>query len=278
MSKGFVFDADGKTLTFPFGDRTVMSAAGVMVSLLPTMETFTGKTLTFPDFSKDNLYIWAASSRVAFSTKGDRENAFSYITALPQEYSHKTVLMDAPDGSDFFLGQFRFSRTTAPASTWRGRTLAVLPAEDQWTATTGSALMEAETNMCRALHIYLDDDPGSGTYRKLVMEAEQSVGPPPGGWTTQIGDGDGLNWVSAIQAVNASNTASGDLGTPVSFRGGFSYGPVNSSWSSPFLSASALATTLRHDGSNPNKPSRVDNTNYTSIYSVDIRGRFGRRS
>ena len=277
--KGLEFDPITHTLRIIDGSREVLVAAGTMVSLLTTLETFASQPATFPDFSKDNLYIWTSAAKVALSTLGKGEAAACYITALPQEYSDVTVLMDAPDGADIFWGQFKLDRTTDPANTWMGRTLGVLPPEGQWMPINGAAsvLVEAEVDMSRALHIYIDDDPLSANYRKLVMEVEQSVGPAIGGYTTMVNQTDSLNYYDSCEAVNSNDDANASFcGIPIFLRSSGSYGYNNSAWGGGPLFSSNRPTTMRHDGGSA--VARNDTTDYQSIYTLDIRGRFGRRS
>ena len=279
--KGLVFDPEAGTLICYNGARRALAAANVMISLLPTVRSFTGRTVTFPDPPKGNLYLWGASARLSFSTLGKRESASSYVTAKPQEYSFVQVLADAPEGADFFIGHLTLNRTSSPSHTWRSATLAVLPAANQWLPISGafSALMEAEVGLSRAMHVYIDDIPLSPTYRKLVLETEQSVGPPSGGYTVQQNAASPTSWRSAVQAVNGADNADvAENGIPILFLGGASYGPENSTFTDTTIPASALPTRLRHNGSHPSKPTRVDPTDYQSVYSVDLRGRFGRRS
>jgi hypothetical protein len=149
-------------------------------------------------------------------------------------------------------------------------TLAVLPVENQWMPIAGamSALMEAEVDMARAMHIYIDTVTGN-----LVMEAEQSVGAAAGGYTGNTNGGtgfsrsDGLNYNDRGNALYATTR-----GIPIYKRSSKSYG-----YTAPaggFLGA--VYNTYERGGSSP--CARSDTTVYTSVYSVDIKGRFGRRS
>lgn len=269
MSGSFAVEG-GKAIITRDG-RTVSTTDGTLVCLLPTALSLPARTLTFPDFSKDEGYVWTGSVRqpgTSTTTYQKAESCAVFVTAVPQEYSNKTVLADAPAGADFFIGQVKVSRTTAPQNTWMGRTLAVLPVQAQWMPIAGalSALMEADIGMARAMHIYIDDDAASATYRKLVMEAEQSVSVAIGGWDTwSVGAAGQSLFDRGIVAENVTK------GIPVFLRAGSkSYG-----YTSP-TGSFTMPTTYQKGGSSP--CARGDTTVYTSVYSIDIQGRFGRRS
>lgn len=277
---GFQFDPDVNRISIVMDGRTVATTDGTLVCVLPTENVFSSVEAVFPDPPKSTAYNWTWSVKDNFPVTPVRyrrgESCTSLIVATPQEYSAKSVLMDAPAGADFFVGSIQLSRTTAPLSTWMGRSLEVLPVQGQQIPFAGgmSVLMEAEIGISRALHVYLDDEPTSGTYRKLVLEVEQSVGPAIGGYTAQYGDawgglGGGTGDGGAI--VNGANTTSGSTnGIPIFIRETKSYGYSNESGSP------ANPSTYRWNGGSP--CARNDITQYLSRYSVDIRGRFGRRS
>ena len=274
MSKGITFDASAGRIEIINGARTVATTDGTLVNLLPTLETFTGQTATFPDFQKNNMYIWGSGENFGggAGTFRKAESCITYITAKAEEYSDVDVLMAAPAGADFFVGEFKISRTTAPASTWMGRNLSVLPIQSQWMPIMGSAsaLLEAEIGMARALHIYI-------TGGNLVMEVQQSVGPPPGYNALYSSSSGGLSGGGAT--VNGSNTASGaNCGIPIYYRDSKAYGystnPTGGAQSDTTLAGPDIE--YRWDGGHP--CARNDTTSYTSIYNVDIRGRCGRRS
>ena len=272
MAKGFQIDIAASKMEFVNDSRTVQTTDGKLITLLPTEYTFSAQTLTFPDFTKDELYIWTMSNRLQPLSSPEKyqhgESCASFITAVPQEYSNVATLMAAPAGVDFFMGWAKISRTTAPANTWQGRTLAVLPVENQWMPISGamSALMEAELGMARAMHIYISGG-------NLVMEAEQSVAAATGGYTGNTDGGvgfsrnDGLNYNDKGNALYKTTQ-----GIVVFKRDSKAYG-----YTSPaggFLNATY--NTYERGGASP--CARSDTTVYTSVYSVDIKGRFGRRS
>lgn len=275
MSKGIEFDPVAGRITIVNGSRTVATTDGTLVCVLPEVLEVDDAELIFPDFQKDNLYAhsWGSDYATATGDYYDGESCAVYITALPEEYSDKTVLADAPDGADFFIGRVRLHRDTSPLSTWMGQSIGVLPIEDEWLPWSGSCLMEADINMARAMHIYIDDDSGSATYRKLVMEAEQSVGPPIGGFSTGFSSGTAsLDW-SGGSLRNGGNTATGSRnGFPILLRAG----SKSRGWAGPHGMPFSQPNQYAYNGASP--CSRSDTTSYTSIYSIDVRGRFGRRS
>jgi hypothetical protein len=277
MIDGIIIDPATAKLIIVDGARTVATTGGTLICVLQTEHVFSSVAAVFPDPPKSSAYDWTWSVQDnPFETGqyGRGESCATFIVATPQEYSAKSVLMDAPAGADFFVGSIQLSRTTAPLSTWMGRTLDVLPAEARRIPFVGglSLLMEAEIGFARALHVYLDDEPASTTYRKLVLEVEQSVGPPVGGYTTVFGDGSSGPPFGGEGGgiVNGANTTTGPTnGIPVFVRQVKSYGYTDST-------SSAIPTTYKWSGGNP--CARDDTTQYLSQYTVDIRGRFGRRS
>jgi len=272
MAKGFQIDVATSKMEFVNGARTVQTTVGKLITLLPTEYTFLAQTLTFPDFTKDELYMWTTSNRLQPLSSPSKyqhgESCAVMITAVPQEYSNVATLMAAPSGVDFFMGWAKISRTTAPANTWQGRTLAVLPVENQWMPISGamSALMEAEVGMARAMHIYISGG-------NLVMEAEQSVGAATGGYT---GNTNGVSGFSRYDGLNYNDRGnalySTTQGIPIYNRDSKSYGYTTPAGGS----ITTVWDTYERGGSSP--CARTDTTNYQSIYSVDIKGRFGRRS
>ena len=264
---------EGGKLTITDGARTVATTDGTLVCLLPTMQSFTGQTLTLPDFDKDEAYYHSSANKVQPLSSPEKyqhaESCTCLITAVPQEFSNKTVLMAAPAGADFFIGSLRLTRITAPQNTWQGRTIAVLPVQNEWIPINGAAslLLETDIGMARAMHVYIDAS------QNLVLEAQQSVSVPPGGFTGNGNDqvgfsaNDGVNYfeLGSILSVTAK-------GVPIYQRSSKSYG-----YTSPAAgSLGTTYTTYRRNGSSP--CARSDTTVYTSVYSVDVRGRFGRRS
>lgn len=260
------FSVEGGKLTITNGSRVVSTTDGTLVCLQQTLHAFNDKVMNFPDFTKDEAYVWTYSGKDVPLSDPDThqfgESCTCFITALPQEYSTSTTLMAAPAGADFFIGQMRVARSTAPLSTWMGRSLVVLPIENQWLPVNGalSVLLEAEINMCRALHLYINNA------RNLVLEVEQSVGPAMGGYG---------NFSHGAVSIGSSGDGGSILqkttkGTPILLRSAKAYGYTDPTTS--FLTPQKYA----RDGVSP--CARSDNTEYKSVYSVDVQGVFGRRS
>ena len=259
--KGLDVDVAAGRIEFINDTRTVTTTDGTLVCILPTVQSFT-PTMTLPDVSKDICYLWTTS---LYSAGGgplqEGETCCCMITALPQEYSSDTTLMAVPSGADFFIGRVKISRTTAPATTWMGRTLGVLPVQSQWMSIPGSfsALVESEINLSRGMHIFISGG-------NLILRVEQSVGPAPGGYGDFPGVSDGLNYNH-----DGSLTYVTTAGTPVYTRHEKAYGYGGSPGS-----IFSLPDTYKRTGSSP--CSSNDIHSYQSIYSVEIEGRFGRRS
>lgn len=258
--KGIDVSASLGRIRFENNSRIVATTDGTLVCVLPTLQTF-APGLTFGDFSKDICYFWTGSVRDPGGGPQQAQSCSCMITALPEETVTDTVLMAAPAGADFFIGRVKISRTTAPSHTWMGRTLGVLPVQSQWMPIPGSfsALLESEINVSRAMHIFI-------TGGNLVLRKEQSVGPAPGGYGTFPVLTDAL-----LYHHRGSLTFLTTAGTPVYLRDQKQVGYVAGG-----SVITGSSTTFQRTGASPCATSDV--TNYSSIYTVDIEGRFGRRS
>jgi len=273
---GYEIDPETGRLTIWYGTRTVQTTGGTLVCLLPTLRQFTGKTVVFPDPPKDWIRWWRGKDDRGFNpspTEPDshlQSNAGGvFFTRTPQEFEDSQVLMPAPDGADFFVGWVRLSRTSGPSHQWSQRDLSPLQKLGAWIPWIGSGKMEAGLNIVRALHLVIEGG-------NLVLVAEQTVGPPTGGASHTWGD-----W----PASSIFNTAGDNEGG--SFEFNVAAGQIVWwSTSSPYQKSSARVIDTdgnppdftTHQGTGIDPPSTTDPTNYQSIYSVDVRGYFGRRS
>lgn len=269
--KGIDIDPTNGRMTIINDTRTVATTEGTLVCLLPTVYSFLGQAVTFPDFQKDTAYLWTyeTTSTLTPNQAGRYgESCGVYITAIPQEFSNKVTLMAAPAGADFFIGHVRLSRTTAPASTWQNETVSVLPIQNQWINMSGafSTLVEAKWGMARAFHIYIDSS------NNLVLERQQSVGTATGGYARFSSNNTGFTGGGRISATTTQ-------GFPIALRAGqksrgyFNYTNeifIDFTYDRPGTGTGNTAT------ASPCATS--DTTNYTSVYTVDVVGRFGRRS
>lgn len=268
---------DGK-IQIVDGSRTVATTDGTLVCMLPTVQTISGITANFPDLQKDWGYRWQwdvqsnpIDDRYAKSDYGD-----SFETAIPQEYFNMQTVMAAPTGADFFSGRFRISRTTNPTRYWNNESgrLDVIPPQNVWIPFMGGASiqLEAEPGFARMMHIYLSGG-------NLVLARQQSVSVYPAGWgsygdappsgSVLSGTWSGGEWVyGSKRGIPLKRIAFADT----SRASGAGSGGTD-------LPSGATASPLqdrRHGHSAA--VSTSGSTNYRSIYTVDIVGRFGRRS
>lgn len=247
-----------------YGARRVATTNGTLVCLLPTRQTF-NRTVTFPDFAKDYYYHWEFDERYR---SGDGSYAIgnsaqAFITAKPQEYSSKQTLMAIPAGADFFLGQVVIQRTGAPANTWMGGAINCLAQQGVWMPWRGSCVVEQMINMTRAIHVSIEG-------ASLVLELEQSVGPAPGGYGS-YGDS---SPASVANKTGHTETYGSVAGMPVWTSTSAPYRSEDSATGSDWHTINWKSTQL----GNTKSASVSDPTNYASTYSLNIRGRFGRRS
>lgn len=275
------FGIDSGKFTIVNGSRTVTTTDGTLVCLLPTLYSWTvaggtQKTVTFPDPPSDYIYAWRGKDDRGFNPAPDEPDSHAqnntaqvFFTRTPQEYESSQTLMAAPAGADIFIGLVRLSRTTSPSHTWYGRSLNVLQKESQWIPWQGSGLMEAAVDLARAMHLVIEGG-------NLVLVTEQSVGPACGGAAHEWGDYP----ASSIFTTTGDNEGGNFV---VGSTAGF---VVWTSTSSPYRKSSnrtidtdgnpADFTTHQIGGSDP--VTTTDPTDYASVYTVEVKGYFGRRS
>lgn len=268
MMKGFRFDPVAKRISFLDGARVAASTDGTLVNLLPSFYEAT-VSLVFPDLATSVLYNhWWITQYTESNKYITDEGCVTSVVAIPQEWSDTTILAAAPAGADIFAASVNLTRTGNP-SPWGGATIDVLPKQGQWMPFFGSMLVEAELNMARAFSLYIDGG-------NLVLHRQQSVGPASGGYgsygnSAPVGAGGG----PGVTSRGGSNSAISTQGMPV-------YQIESKSIDSYIQEPFGL-------GSAPNKPvamayggsqqcSLADPTNFQSTYSLQIKGRFGRRS
>lgn len=254
--------------------RTVLTTEGTLVNLLPTLQSFSGLTVDYPDPPKDYIYAWRGYQNYGFNPAPSTPDSYAqsntaqvFFTRTPQEWESAQTLMSAPDGADIFFGLLRITRTLDPTHTWYWQTLNTLQPSGVWIPWQGSGMMEVALGLSRALHLSIE-----GGSLKLV--AQQSVGPAIGGAVHEWGD------YPSIFVIGQDNEGG-------NFQTGTTAGFVTwTSSSSPYRKSSSRVVntdfspgsfnTHRISGSDP--CDTTDPTSYRSTYSVDVKGYFGRRS
>lgn len=251
--------------------RRVATTNGTLVNMLTTNTTISGRTLDYPDVTKDWLYQWVHSeSHDPVNERWAKSNTgTSYISAVPQKFATNDVLMAMPAGADFFAGRLRLRRTLAPADIWIDETLDVLPIENQWIPFMGavSVLLEAGQGFKRMLHVFVN---GSN----VLIRREQSVSVAPAGIGAFTIQNDPFAKEAGTYEVGAA------AGIPVKRRATASTNrPSSASSGGADLPTGATATPLqdRRYGHSADVPVN-DNSNYRSVYSIDFVLRAGRRS
>lgn len=270
--RGMDFNPTTGQLSFFYDDRIVATTDGTLICLLPDLVSFSALSVQFPDPAlKDYAYSFRWVQTRQF-VPGEGEDAYRQtnngqviFTRRPEELLTSSNLIAVPDGADIFVGQVKINRTVNPSHTWFNNPLQVLPKQNEWIPLTGSLLMEQGIGIARALHIYPEDG-------FLKMEIQQSVGPAVGGYGQTGVFSRGATSRSAREVV-------------------FNVGPGMAAWTSsevPYRKTDfrdnetdsqlgpSLFTPIRRGESN--QVSLVDPTNYRTLYSVDVRGYFGRRS
>lgn len=274
--KGFKIEAGA--LEIWNGARKVFTTDGTLILLLPTEHSFLGQTLSFSDGVKDWCYGWRGKDDRGFNPSPDEPDSHNqnnigqvFFSRLPGDTESSVNLMAAPPGANMFAGRVKLTRTTAPTHTWwkSSGTLAPLVPTGKWIPWNGSGMIESAVGLTRLMHLVVE-----GGQLKLV--AEQSIGPATGGQVRTWGDYP----ASAIFTTVGDNEGG-------SFEVKTTPGMIVwTSTSSPYRKSSSRIintdlnpadfTTHQRTGGDP--ASTTDPTNYTSVYSVDVVGQFGKRS
>lgn len=258
---------DGSHIRFLDGERVVFTDEGTMVMLIEAVD-LTGVTVTFPSPTMDYAYCYRHFQDYQFGLDGS-DNYFKtsfgqvIFTALPEDTKVTQVIQAAPAGADTFYGQVRLNRTKDPSHSWNDDPLFVLPKTNEWITWSGSALVEAGLGFARALDIYI-------TGGNLVARRQQSVSVAAGGygsWGDSISNPAGLDRLGGETLFNVAAGVPALKIVAAPYRRFSSATQTTGGIPSPFQ-------VHRISGSQP--CSTVDPSDYSSIYSLDIRGYFGR--
>lgn len=263
-------DFSGGKIVITNGSRVVSTTDGTLLQFL-TGEVEYNTTLTFPDPAKRQIYQWGGAIQTApggyFATRVATAGvgAVTGTTTTSFNISTKTA------GADIFIGRVEFTRTQSPSHGWIGQPISpLLPQSVPIQMNGGSMIVESAFGIMRAVTFRVNDT-------HLVMERQQSIGP------TAIFDSGGIPVTVPSTSIPPNNINRGFENIAV---GGATL-PVHSNAvlqeQDTFppdifgaVSASSFIDARRYGGSSPVPYS--DPTNYTSVYSVRIRGRYGRRS
>lgn len=281
--KGMTFDPSVPAMTLHRGGgQTPLVFPGSFPGLLlPDQVTITGQAVAFPDFASDT--IWHHEWRITSGGGSFHGHQLARVgvTRLPGDWSETTVLMDAPAGTNVFFGQVRLQQTSAASHNWLNNSpIARRQPENVWITAFGSLLLEQHLGLSRLMSVYLDDDPLSATYRKLVLAREQSLGPAPGGYgLLGLGEPDTVNHPSGGDSQGGERIVGTTAGWPVYYPGDTGaphYKFQLYTHDQLHLGAGIyqVPKTFRKTASSP--PSIVDPTDYSSGWLADVRGQFGR--
>lgn len=273
--KGFeLFNGDTE-MRIVDGARTVFTTEGVLINLLPDEDQISlSFNVVMPNFTLDFLYNW--QHRFDYNSTaglvGQDSACSSAVTAPPQEYSVETDLADAPIGADIFVGHILLNRTTAPTHTWNAATINPLqPMNVQIPFVSGSLLLEAQVGMARAMSIYVVPNSNPSLPGKLKLHRQQSVSTPPGGWGVY---GTSYEPFPPSSGSGGENVFGSQAGIPIHVLNTVNVG----SKTYDYLDGPPYDQETRY-GVGPYQCS-VDTSgfNYSSTYSTQLVGSFGRRS
>lgn len=271
------FEIEDGQIVIRNGSRVVATTEGTLVNLLPSAYDYTNTiNVVFPDFTKDYAYNWQWIND--YNASGDPEVAMDNFcstqqTIPAQSFSDTTTLATAPSGADIFVAMVRLTRTASPSHSWAGSAITPLPPTGVWLPFSGSVLVEAEIGMARAFSLYIADGTTAapGTPGALTLHRQQSVGTPPGGWGSY--GNPGFNWIVPVDGNGGEWVYGSAPGIPVvtidAQNSDSTIYPVD------FMSPQ-FKTNHRRGGANACSTSL--STNFGSTYSVEIVGKFGRRS
>lgn len=258
---------DGR-LVITYQDRTVATTGGTLLQFTTAEQQYSAD-ITFPDANKNRLYTWRYNISRGPTAYGYNGIARTAVGAIPQEWSNVVTLGPAPTGADMFVGQVFLGRTKAPSHAWIGQPIQpFIPANGAVDTNGGSILIEAVAGMSRSLTIHI-----VGGY--LVATLRHSVGPAAG----NFGSFGSVPAVGLPTEQGIQNTGTAAL--PVFWRDGAPYslsfsGTVPGTSGVDGTVTAGLVNSYNRDGSR--QAAYDDPTNYSSIYSMLVRGRFGRRS
>ncbi len=281
-------DVRNGNMRITYGGRTVLDTDRRHAVLIPAEHDLT-TTVTFPDAVKDWMYnwLWAATYAGASGT-GSNFHVFTqgtaYISALPQEAASTQILMAVPAGCNFAAAMVRLTRTTSPNKNWNGQALTPLVPLGEWLPIAGSIHVEAGYNFSREMSIFID----SGN---LVLEQKQSVGvvsgfaassaPNPAGGadisTTDYFGAHGVDGVHGTGGRGGEWAYGTHVGTPI-----YTDATMTSQATVTTFTSSADATpddrrrTTGNAHVNALASPITDPTDYSSVYGVDLKVRFGR--
>lgn len=276
--KGYEFDPVEKKITFRRSEDSpsLIVPDYTPVLLLPDEVVYNSYNAVFPDVAKSRYFYHTWLVQSASGNYFGAETGYCLVSAVAEEWSQVTALQEAPEDTDIFAAQIRLTRTVAPTHNWLQETIAVMIPQGVWIPLTGSIMLEAALEFSRCLSIYIDDDPESATYRKLVLHQQHSVGPSPGGYGS-LGEGEPA--ALGVPFSFSPHTGGEVVGTGYPVYQGPNVAPQYRTSSGP-ISASlfSVAVPRNHRASGAIPPSIVDPTNYGATWRLDIRGQFGRRS
>lgn len=270
-----VFFENGQMVIEHHG-RRVATTEGTLLQFLTTEQVFTS-SITFPDAIKTQLY----SLQYVISDGGGRWGAvgtwYSAVGARPQEWKSTVVLGSAPAGADLWVGRVSLVRTKAPSHTWLGQTIDAIGAQE--TQLWGSMVVEEGPAIARGLTIDVVPSATPGQPGQLVAKLEQTVGPAAGnfGITGYIPAGAPGSGVENV-------VAGGGAALPVFWRLFAPYYHQTPEVIDFGTTAGDLAGSTPRGWANSrrfggaNAAAYDDPTDYSSIYTLTVRGRFGRRS
>ncbi|MFC3704461.1 hypothetical protein ACFOOL_06810 [Devosia honganensis] len=260
-------------MVIEYQGRRVATTEGRLLQFVSEEQEFT-TDIAFPDANKGQLYTWSYGTNTGPTSIGYYGNCRTAVGARPQEWSNDVVLASAPTGADLWVGRAMLTHTKAPSHTWLGQTLSPAVPEGAEIQLWGSMVVEIGPGISRGLTVDIVDG-------QLLVRLAHSVGPAAGNFTTYGTVPPQASQFNGVQFSGIQNQAVGGAALPVFWREGSPYSKTFSGQtgglSSPDRSA-AVSICSSYNRGGANAAVYDDPTDYSSIYTLTVRGRFGRRS
>lgn len=260
---------DGKII-ITNGSRTVSTTDGTLLQFL-TDEVEYNTTLNFLNPVKRQVYQWGGIWQTTPGGYFVTRRASSNVGAAPENTITTFNLAAKPSGADIFIGRVEFTRTKAPSHGWVSQPISpLLPQGVPVQINGGSMIVEAAFGIMRSVTFRVNDT-------HLIMERQQSVGP------TAVFNSSGLPISAPTSSIPPNNVnrayeniSVGGPSLPVFAKDVLQEQNTYPGDFGGTLEASNFLNQRRYGFAGQLPYS--DPTDYSTIYSVRIRGRYGRRS
>lgn len=287
MSGSYGIDPVTGDFTIEYNSRVTTTTGGTLICLVQTLQTYNA-TVEFVDPPKDIAYVYDVAKERSTQSVGGTitygvqsvQTCQSFFTRTPYEQTVEQTLATAPLGADIFVGQLRFNRTISPTHTWYNSALDVKQKQNEWIPWNGSAIVEASVGLVRGVHLFIKPNANPALAGTLVLQNQQSVMGKSGGYVDSPNIYVWPNSGSSRRDYSVLYTTTPGLPVWTSTDSPYrkSRQERNTTTNPPLPYPAPNTIYFDYDKGRNNQCSQTDPTNYRSVYSVDVRGWFGKRS